>query len=224
MDDLIEQWVQSCDCQLYNRDRLSSPITSAPMPEKPWEDVSVDLFGSMPKDDHILLVRDNLSRFPAAEIVKSTAAKDVIPAKDRIYSDFGTPLSHKTDNGPPFNNVAFEAFSSVNNIKQKRSNEEECTMTPLGKAMKMAHHNRADKKQELSKFLRQYRSTPHPATGFSPDDVKFRSGYGTGQPKKVPPADIVELSRGRDRVSKDKNRKYVNEKRFPNAESTYRDS
>ena len=149
----------------------------------------------MPKDEHILVVRDNLSRFPAAEIVNSTAAKDVIPAMDRIYSDFGTPLSHKTDNGPPFNSAAFEAFSSANNIRHKRSpplhprsNEAECTMKPLGKAMKLAHHNKADKKHELTKFLRQYRSTPHPATGFPPGDVLFRSGYGTGQPKKDPPS------------------------------------
>ena len=153
MDNLVEQWVQSCDCQLYNQDRLSSPITSAPTPEKPWQDVSADLFGPMPKNDHVLLVRDNLSRFPAAEIVNSTAAKDVIPAMDKIYSDFGTPLSHKTDNGPPFNSEAFASFSSSNNIKHKRipplhprSNEAECTMKPLGKAMKIAHHNKADKK------------------------------------------------------------------------------
>ena len=117
MDNLIEQWVQSCDCQLYNKDRLSSPITSASTPDQPWEDVSADLLGPMPKDEHILVVRDNLSRFPAAELVKSTAAKDVIPALDKIYTDFGPPCSHKTDNGPPFNSEAFDDYSTQNNIR-----------------------------------------------------------------------------------------------------------
>ena len=140
---------------------------------------------------------------------------------DRIYSDFGTPLSHKTDNGPQFNSEAFETFSSSNNIKHKRipplhprSNEAECAMKPLGKAMKMAHHNRADKKQELTKFLRQYRATPHPSTGFPPGDVLFRCGYRAGHPKSDPPANIVDRARERDRVSKDKNYRYVNDKRF----------
>ena len=221
MDSLIEQWVQSCDCQLYNKDRLSNPITSAPTPEQPWDDVSADLFGPMPKDEHVLVVRDNLSRFPAAEIVKSTAAKDVIPALDKIYSDFGTPSSHKTDNGPPFNSEAFDDYSTHNNIKHKRippyhpqSNEAECTMKPLGKTMKMAHHNKADKKQELNKFLRQYRATPHPSTGFAPGDIMFRAGYKTGQSKQSPPADIIEKARERDKGSKIKNHQYVNSKKF----------
>ena len=221
MDNLIEQWVQSCECQLYNKDRLSSPITSAPTPDQPWEHVSADLLGPMPKDEHVLVVRDNLSRFPAAEIIKSTAAKDVIPALDKIYSDFGTPCSHKTDNGPPFNSEAFDDYSTQNNIKHKRtpplhprSNEAECTMKPLGKAMKMAHHNKTCKKQELNRFLRQYRATIHPSTGFTPGDVMFRAGYKTGQDKPLPPTDIIEKVKNRDRDSKSKNLKYVNSKRF----------
>ena len=174
----------------------------------------------MPKDEHILLVRDNLSRYPAAEIVKSTAAKDVIPALDKIYSDFGNPLSHKTDNGPPFNSETFKNYSRENNIEHKRtpplhpqSNEAECTMKPLGKAMKLAHHNKADKKQELNRFLKQYRATPHPSTGFAPGDIMFRAGFKTGQPKQSPPADIIEKVRERDKASKEKNN-YVNNRRF----------
>ena len=221
MNTLIEQWVQSCDCQLYNKDRLKNPITSAPTPVKPWDNVSADLFGPMPNDEHILLVRDNLSRFPAAEIVRSTAAKDVIPAMDKIYTDFGTPVTHKTDNGPPFNSSAFEDYSKDNNISHKRipplhpqSNEAECTMKPLGKAMKMAHHNKLNKKHELNKFLKQYRATPHPSTTVAPGDVIFRAGYSTGHRRPAPPIDIVEKVKKADATAKNKNEGYVNNKRF----------
>ena len=221
MNTLIEQWVQSCDCQLYNKDRLKNPITPAPTPVQPWDDVSADLFGPMPNDEHVLLVRDNLSRFPAAEIVRSTAAKDVIPAMDKIYTDFGTPVTHKTDNGPPFNSSAFENYSKENNITHKRipplhpqSNEAECTMKPLGKAMKMAHHNKLNKKQELNKFLKQYRATPHPSTTVAPGDVIFRAGYNTGHTKSSPPADIIEKVKEADATAKNKNEDYVNNKKF----------
>ena len=221
LDTLAEEWVRSCDCQLFTKDRLTSPITSAPTPTLPWQKVSVDMFGPMPDDEHVLMIRDNFSRFPAAEVVRSTAAKDVIPAMDKIYSDFGTPESHKTDSGPPFNSESFSKFSKNNNITHiripplhPRSNEAECMMKPLGKAMKVAHHNRLDKKQELRKFIKEYRATPHPSTGVAPGDVIFRSGYNTGRPSAPPPSNILEVVKLADARSKLKNRNYVNNKRF----------
>ena len=221
LDTCVEEWVRSCECQLYTKDRLLSPITSAPTPSQPWEKVSVDMFGPMPGDQHVLMIRDNLSRFPAAHMVKSTAAKDVIPAMDQIYTDFGTPVSHKTDSGPPFNSTAFSTYSQNNNIKHiltpplhPRSNEAECMMKPLGKAMKLAHHNRLDKKQELRKFVKEYRATPHRSTGVAPGDVILRAGYNTGKPRTPPPENVVELVKTADAKSKQKNNSYVNEKRF----------
>ena len=87
-------------------------------------------------------------------------------------------------------------------------------MKPLGKALKMAHHNKLDKKQELNRFLKNYRATPHPSTGFAPGDVMFRAGFKTG-PRRLPPvADIVEKVKRRDKASKSKNFQYVNSKRF----------
>ena len=169
------------------------------------------------------MVRDNLSRFPAAEVVKSTAAKDVIPAIDQIYTDYGTPLSHKTDSGPPFNSTSFATYSKKNNIEHivtpplhPRSNEAECMMKPLGKTMKLAHHNNLDKKQELvvRKFIKDYKTTPHPSTGMAPGDVILRAGYNTGKPRAPPPDDIVNKVKLADADSKQKNKSYTNNKRF----------
>ena len=155
LDRVVEEWVRSCECQLFTLDKTQNPITSAPTPDAPWNNVSVDLFGPMPKDEHILVIRDDLSRYPkdehilvirdnlsrcpAASVVHSTAAKRVIPAMDNIYSTLGNPIEHKTDSGPPFNGNEFDNYSMRNNIKHKRtppfhpqSNEAECFMKPLG--------------------------------------------------------------------------------------------
>ena len=221
LDNLVEECVKSCECQLYTRDRLKNPITSAPTPELPWKNVSVDLFGPMPKDDHVLVIRDNLSKFPAAEIVNSTSSKHVIPAMDQIYTNFGTPDVHKTDSGPPFNGETFKKYSEDNNIKHKRipphhpqGNEAETFMKPLAKAMKLAHHNKLDKKQELRKFIKEYRMTPHTSTGFAPGDVMLRAGFNTGEQRKPPPNDIIKQVQQADATSKAKNNEYVNSKRF----------
>ena len=81
------------------------------MKQNAWENVNIDLFGPMPDNKHVLVVTDSMSRFPAAKIVPSTAATPVLKALGGIYTDFGQPKSHRTDNGPPFDSEAFKDFS-----------------------------------------------------------------------------------------------------------------
>ena len=221
IDQLIEKRVQGCDCAIFVKDPIRNPITSAPTPDQPWQDVSLDLFGPMPDKYHILLARDNLSRFPAASIVNSTSAKAVIPALDRIYTDFGSPIIHKTDSGPPFNSKDFQDYSKDKNIIHKKTpplhpqaNEAEAFMKPLGKAMKLAHYKKLNKAQELNKFLSEYRSTPHSSTGVAPGDVLFRAGYHNGLSRAPPNPDIIQKVKESDKLTKEKNKEIVNNSRF----------
>jgi len=48
---------------------------------------------------------------PEVEIVQSTAAKAVIPKRDRIFASYGVPQVVKSDNGPPFNGHEFARFA-----------------------------------------------------------------------------------------------------------------
>ena len=108
MDREIEKFVNNCeDCQMFTNKRTKQPIIPLTSPEKPWENVSIDLFGPMPDQKHVVVVLDAASRFPAAKIVSTTSAKPVLNAINDIYTDYGQPLSHRTDNGPPFNSDEF---------------------------------------------------------------------------------------------------------------------
>ena len=145
----------------------------------------------MPDEKHIVVVLDSSSRFPAAKIVPNTSAKPVLKAIDSIYTDYGQPLSHRTDNGPPFNSEAFRDYSHSKGIEHvttfpyhPQANQAETFMKPLGKAMKSAHHNRSDKGTVLNQLLSSYRSTPHPATGEPPGAIMFRNGYKSEFPSK----------------------------------------
>ena len=177
MDQIIEDYVRSChECQIYTNKITRNPLTSAPLPDNPWENVSLDLFGPMPRGDHVLVARDNFSRFPAAELVKSTSSKHVLPALGRMYDTYGNPLVHKTDSGPPFNSNNFSRFSGERNIVHKltpplhpQANEAEVFMKPLGKCMKIAHFNKSSKQKALDTLLESYRKTPHPSTGVVPE-------------------------------------------------------
>ena len=130
------------------------------VPEKAWANVNVDLFGPMPDKRHVLVVQDSLTRFPAAKIVSSTAEKPVIGVLKDIYTNFGNPEKHRTDNGPPFNSSGFAKFSKTRGIEHVKvfpyhpqGNPSETFMKPLGKGIKAAIYENADKQNALDNLL-----------------------------------------------------------------------
>ena len=75
----------------------------------------------MPDQRHIVVALDSASRFPAAKIVTTTAATPVIKALDNIYTDYGQPISHRTDNGPPFNSEEFTKYTNSKDIEHVKT-------------------------------------------------------------------------------------------------------
>ena len=71
------------------------PTKPNSVPEKCWEETSVDLFGPLPSSHHVLVVQDLASPYPVAKIVKSANAKSVIPVLRDTYDLFGNPLRQK---------------------------------------------------------------------------------------------------------------------------------
>ena len=121
------------------------PIQSHKVHSKCWEQVSVDLFGSMPSSHHIVVVQDMTSRYPAAKLVTSTKAEKVIPAIQDIYNEYGNPVQQLSDNGPPFYSHAMENVAKLRNIELQKipplhpsANPLETFMKPLEKTMKTA--------------------------------------------------------------------------------------
>ena len=184
LNELVEKKVQSCrTCQLYTRKTTKEPIAPQRTNDSSWEEVSVDLFGPLPDKRHVLVVQDTMSRFPAASIVPTTAAQPVLKALDKIYTSYGHPERHRTDNGPPFNSQEFKRYSASKGIEHVESypyhpqgNPCETFMKPLGKALKAAYYNRDCAQTAVDELITAYTSssTPHPATKTTPGDMLFR--------------------------------------------------
>ena len=192
MNSYIEESVGNCkECLMFtSKNRKNKLIPQDMSSRNAWEKVSVDLFGPMPDKRHIVVAQDMVSRFPAAKIVNKTDANHIVGALEDFYTNYGTPLIHRTDNGPPFNSQEFTQFSKNNGIEHEKTfpyhpqaNPVEAFMKPLGKAMKAAHFNKQCKAKVLDKLLSSYRATPHSATGISPGDILFRHGYCHDFPK-----------------------------------------
>ena len=114
----------------------------------------------------------------------------VIPVFDKVMSMFGIPGVLKSDNGPPFNSVQLQSFAAHMGFKHRKvtpywpraNGEAERFMRNLGKVVKAASSEGKPWKQELNKFLRNYRATPHTITNMSP----FAALFGREMKMKLP--------------------------------------
>ena len=79
------------------------------IPNGPWESIAIDFYGPLPDSRYIIVAKDEYSRFPAAEFVKSTSAHNTIPKLQKMFADFGNPTKVKSDNAP-FQSEEFKKF------------------------------------------------------------------------------------------------------------------
>ena len=213
LNERVQKVVKNCsECAMFTPKNRKNPLQPHMLKEfNAWEKLSVDLFGPMPDHRHIIVAQDMVSKFPAAKILNKTDAAHVTSTLREFYTAYGTPVIHRTDNGPPFNSKDFEAFSKQHAIHHETSppyhpnaNPVESIMKPIGKCMKAAHSQGKNKGNALQEWLAAYRSTPHSATGIAPGDVMFRHGYGSVFPKTDPVTDgQIQEAFGRDQQQRE---------------------
>ena len=104
-----------------------------------------------------------------------------MPVLDNIFSFVGIPSILKSDNGPPFNGHEFKDFLKYMGINHRLITPAapqvnglvEHFMQPLAKVIRSALVEEKPYEAEVNKFLRNYRSVPHPSTGVAPSNLLF---------------------------------------------------
>ena len=105
IDKLVAKMIESClACQCTVPDISCPEYSMSPLPKSVWCEVSID-FKHVKPNEYLLVIMDDMSRYPVVEPVKSTSISHVLPVLDRIFSMFGVPEIVKSDNGPPFHRV-----------------------------------------------------------------------------------------------------------------------
>ena len=153
----------------------------AKIPKTSWRTLVLDIKGPSPCGANLLVLTDCCSRYPVITSMKTVNNVNIIKSLQKTFSIFGYPAKITTDNGPQFKSSEFKAYLSTHNI-------EHCMITPywpiangeverfnrtLGKAIKCAHVQGKNWKEELDRFLLEYRSTPHSDTQCAPSDIMF---------------------------------------------------
>lgn len=177
INSLVEATCKSCvPCLAATPTTNKEPLHMTKLPDQPWTHLSCDFCGPFPSGDYLLVVIDDYSRFPIVDILRSTSARSVIPRLDKIFSEYGIPEELKTDNGPPFQSSDFRDFAEnfgfhhrkITPLWPKANGEAERFMRTLGKTIRASTAENLSWKQELYKFLRNYRATPHNTTKIAP--------------------------------------------------------
>ena len=221
IDSLVSSVVKDCrSCLTVKNTRQREPLQMTELPKSKWTNLAADFYGPLPSGHHILVVIDEYTRFPEVEVLPSVSARHTLPALDRIFSSRGFPEKLKTDNGPPFNSKEFANFAEVCGFEHKpvtpywpeANGNAESFMKNIGKVVKAAQLEMRPWKQELNKFLRNYRATPHTTTGVAPASLLNGYEMKIKLPQITVPEDDFQL-RSRDKLEKQKMKKNAERRR-----------
>lgn len=120
MDCMVNEAVRQCmPCQVATKTQHRAPLEMSPLPEQPWQSVSIDFY-TLSTGEELLVAIDDFSRYPAVEIVTGTAFHQIKPKLEHIFSTFGILETVKSDNGPPFNSENFKVFSEQYGFKHRK--------------------------------------------------------------------------------------------------------
>lgn len=212
IDTMVETALKQClACQSVGQPNNPAPLEMMPIPENAWDTVYVDFLGPFPARDLLLVMIDGRTRFPEVEVVRSTNAKSTIQCFERVFATHGLPKVIVSDNGSPFQSHDIREYMLMNNITHRKitplwpqaNAEAETFMKPLKKCMQTASIERKNLKQELHKFLMNYRATPHCTTKVPPATALFGRVIRTKLPHESTPIDMEEINRKIDKADRD---------------------
>ena len=106
--DIIE-YVKCCKTCIQNKaTQHMQPMIPRDVPDTPWQDLAADFFTY--KTNDYLLVTDTFSKYPFTYKMHKKTSETVIHKLTQLFSQYGTPNTISTDNGPPFNSEPFTKF------------------------------------------------------------------------------------------------------------------
>ena len=176
----IEAMLRKCvHCQLHSK----SPPAAAPhpweFPSQPWSRIHLDYAG--PFQGHMFLVAvDSFSKWLEVAVVSSATSRNTIDKLREMFARHGIPETMVTDNGTPFTSSEFQTFVDRNGIRHCRSAPYHPASNGLAeRAVQTLKHGLLAQKEgdlntRLSRFLFQYRVTPHSMTGVAPSELLMK--------------------------------------------------
>ena len=174
IDEDLEAKVKNCrQCQETQKHPPAVPLQNWEWPAQPWSRLHIDYAGPY-QGKMILVVVDAHSKWIEANIVNSATTATTIQKLRAMFATHGLPQTVVSDNGSVFTSSDFEEFMQMNGIRHIRTAPyhpasnglAERAVQTLKEGLKKLTNGCLETK--LSRFLFQYRITPHTTTGQAP--------------------------------------------------------
>ena len=172
----VETMVKAClHFQSDANKSTAEPLRLTMMPDKPWQEVHVDLCGPFPSGESLLVCEDACTRWPEVVILHSTMSAAIIGHLQKIFDMHGLPEEVVTDNGANLVSEEFENFLVTHGIKHRKvtpywsqaNAAVERFHRTIEKVIRTAHAKGKDWRTDMYTFLLNYRATPYATTGKS---------------------------------------------------------
>ena len=177
MDSDIENLVRRCTvCQETRPSPASAPHHPWTWPDKPWSRLHLDFAGPLLGKMYLVLV-DAHSKWMDVIVMSDITSTQTIEKLKVVFSTHGLPQKIVTDNGPSFVSNEFKEFMSRNGILHVTSAPYHPSTNGLAEravqSFKQGLKRTTGKsiQDRLSRFLFQYRTTPHSTTGVPPSEL-----------------------------------------------------
>ena len=170
----IKEKVAKCEiCNKYRNCQMKEPLLPYPVPDRPWQVLTADLF-VLPQGKFVLLV-DYYSKYFELTQLKDSTSATVINCLQHHMSRHGIPEILYSDNGPEFSSLEFRRFAKAYEFHHVTSSPRfpqsnglaERTVQTAKKLLKKAYE---DKKDPYLAIL-ELRNTPIPGVGLSPTQL-----------------------------------------------------
>ena len=177
MNTELEAKVKTCPlCQQHRKAPPPAPLHPWEWPQRPWSRLHADYAGPF-MGRMFLVVVDSHSKWLEVIPAPSATSATTIELLRTVFATHGLPRTLVTDNGPAFTSEGFSVFMQRNGIKHRRVAPYHPSSNGLAERAVQTFKDGLKKQSSgslqarLSRFLFQYRITPHSSTGKSPAEL-----------------------------------------------------
>ena len=191
---MTKEFVGTCNtgCAAATSRNAPPPLEVRETPDGPWQLCAADYKGPIGGKDgyyfHVLM--DTYSRWPEVTVTKNTSFRKLFPALNRSWARMGIPEIVIHDGGPPYNSSEWREYAKNTGFQSQlctpyhpqANGMAEKFMASIVKMTHAAIAEKKDPKEEISKFLLNYRNTPHSSTGEAPSKLMMNRELRTKLP------------------------------------------
>ena len=144
----LKEMVEKCDiCQSQQNSTTSVQKYVSEVPPHPWHTLGSDLFYFQRID--FLVIVDYFSKYLIVRKIPNSTSSAVIKELGLIFSEFGSPLVFRSDNGPCYSSQEFKFFMQNWLVKHRTSSPHYLQSNGLAESMVKVLNDRISKQREL---------------------------------------------------------------------------